>query len=115
MIAWLAPAYQEHGWSGAASGGLLAIMALSQALAALLLHEMTGSFLTGWLLHLACISVVVVMYRRVEPASYARAMGLNESAGASSCTAATDRRSAHTSEFGLGGTFPRHAHCRNAE
>lgn len=172
VIAWLAPAYQEHGWTGAASGGLLAIMALCQALAALLLpvlagrnedrrpwlwltlamqaagfaglaaapeaapllwavllgaglggcfalsmivaldhladpaqagalsalmqgggfliaaippwivavlHDMTGSFLAGWLLHLACISVVVVMYRRVQPASYARAMGLPES------------------------------------
>lgn len=172
VIAWLAPAYQEHGWTGAASGGLLAIMALCQALSALLLpvlagrsedrrpwlwltlamqaagfaglaaapgampllwaallgaglggcfalsmivaldhladpaqagalsalmqgggfliaaippwivavlHDMTGSFLAGWLLHLACISVVVVLYRRVEPTGYARAMGLPES------------------------------------
>ncbi len=36
IVAWLAPAYQEAGWSGAASGGLMAIMAASQAVAALL-------------------------------------------------------------------------------
>lgn len=36
-IAWLAPFYQERGWSTPASGGLLAAMALSQAGAALLL------------------------------------------------------------------------------
>lgn len=37
VVAWLSPSYQEHGWTGAASGRLLAIMALSQAGAALLL------------------------------------------------------------------------------
>jgi CP family cyanate transporter-like MFS transporter len=36
-VAWLAPFYQEHGWSAAAGGSLLAIMALCQAVAALLL------------------------------------------------------------------------------
>ncbi|WP_293865415.1 MULTISPECIES: cyanate transporter [unclassified Sphingomonas] len=36
IIAWLPPFYQERGWSAAASGGLLALMALSQATAALL-------------------------------------------------------------------------------
>jgi len=37
VVAWLAPFYREHGWSTAASGSLLAIIALFQALAALLL------------------------------------------------------------------------------
>ncbi|MEX5745282.1 cyanate transporter [Massilia sp. X63] len=37
VVAWLAPAYQEQGWSAPASAGLLAVLAGSQALAALLL------------------------------------------------------------------------------
>lgn len=37
VVAWLAPAYQELGWSAGASGGLLAVLAVSQALAALTL------------------------------------------------------------------------------
>jgi CP family cyanate transporter-like MFS transporter len=37
VVAWLAPAYQEQGWSPPASAGLLAILAVSQAFAALTL------------------------------------------------------------------------------
>lgn len=37
IVAWLAPSYQERGWSGPESGGLLAVLALCQALAALVL------------------------------------------------------------------------------
>ena len=37
VVAWLAPFYREHGWSAAASGSLLAILAVSQATSALLL------------------------------------------------------------------------------
>ncbi|WP_019170948.1 cyanate transporter [Pseudaminobacter salicylatoxidans] len=36
VVAWLAPAYQSHGWNSSASGGLLAIMAVCQAVSALL-------------------------------------------------------------------------------
>lgn len=36
VVAWLSPFYQEHGWTAAASGRLLAAMAASQAVAALL-------------------------------------------------------------------------------
>jgi len=167
VVAWLAPFYRELGWSAAASGSLLAIMALCQALSALLLpilagksadrrpwlwltlamqaigfaaltlwpeaapiawaillgaglggcfalslivalehlsdpaqagalsalmqgggflisalppwivavlHESTGGFRVGWLLHLSCIAVVSALYWRVAPASYAGAM-----------------------------------------
>lgn len=166
VVAWLAPFYQAHGWSPAASGGLLAIMAVAQALAALLLpvlarsrdlrpwlwltlvmqaagfaalalrpdaaplasaivlgaglggcfalsmivaldhlpdpaeagtlsalmqgggflitalppwivavlHDLTGSFVAGWLLHLASTVIVALLYWRVTPASYAGAM-----------------------------------------
>lgn len=166
-VAWLAPSYQEHGWTSAASGSLLAIMAVSQALAALLLpfiagrgedrrpwlwltlamqaagfaalafrpeaapvlwvallgaglggcfslsmtvaldhlsdpaeagalsalmqgggfliaaippwivallHDLTGAFLAGWLLHLACVSAAAALTFRLAPQSYARAM-----------------------------------------
>jgi CP family cyanate transporter-like MFS transporter len=167
VVAWLAPSYQEHGWSGTASGSLLAIMAVSQAFSALLLpafagrsgdrrpwlwltlvmqvagfagmafrpeaaplvwvvllgaglggcfslsmivaldhladparagalsalmqgggfliaaippwivavlHDLTGSFLAGWLLHLACVAVVAVLFWQLAPQSYASAM-----------------------------------------
>ncbi|MCU4639487.1 cyanate transporter [Acinetobacter courvalinii] len=37
IVAWLAPAYQELGWSATASGNLMALLTLSQAAAALLL------------------------------------------------------------------------------
>ena len=166
-VAWLAPVYRELGWSAAASGSLLAVMAVAQALAALLLpvlagrrpdrrpwlwltlamqaagfaalalrpeaaplvwaallgaglggcfslsmivaldhqadparagalsalmqgggfliaamapwvvailHDATGGFVAGWLLHLACIAVVAVLFWRVHPRSYERAM-----------------------------------------
>lgn len=167
VVAWLAPFYQEHGWNAASSGGLLAIMAISQALAALclpmlarsrdqrpwlwltllmqaagfamlafrpeaapiasaivlgaglggcfalsmivaldhlpdpaeagalsalmqgggflitalppwivaVLHEATGSFAAGWILHVASVALVAVLYGRVTPASYAGALG----------------------------------------
>lgn len=168
VVAWLAPFYRERGWSPTASGSLLAVLAVSQALAALLLpvlarqhqdrrpwlwftlalqaigfsglvwwpdtaatiwavvlgaglggcfalsmivaldhlpdptqagalsafmqgggfllaamppwivaalREGTGGFTAGWLLHLGCVAVVTVLYWRVVPAGYARAMG----------------------------------------
>ncbi|TPI14005.1 CynX/NimT family MFS transporter [Mesorhizobium sp. B4-1-3] len=168
-VAWLAPYYQEQGWTSASSGGLLAVMAVGQALSALLLpalagkrpdrrpwlwltlamqaagfaglllqpetvpfvlalllgaglggsfsltmivalehlpdpaeagalsammqgggfliaaippwivavlHDMTGGFHAGWLLHLACIAVVTVLTFRLAPDSYGQAMRL---------------------------------------
>ena len=41
-VAWLAPYYQEIGWTTAASGGLLAILAASQAAAALAIPAMAA-------------------------------------------------------------------------
>ncbi len=167
-VAWLAPFYREYGWSAAASGTLMAVMAIFQALAALFLpmlarsndlrrwlwltlamqafgfaalafwpeaspvlwaailgaglggcfslsmivaldhlpdpaeagalsalmqgggflitalppwivaalHDATGGFTAGWLLHLACAIVVAGLYWRVSPAGYARAMNV---------------------------------------
>jgi len=168
-VAWLAPYYQEHGWTSGASGGLLAVMAVGQALTALLLpalagrsadrrpwlwltlamqaagfaglilrpeaapfvlalllgaglggsfsltmivalehlpdaaeagalsammqgggfliaaippwivavlHDLTGSFHAGWLMHLVCIAIVTVLTFRLAPRSYERAMKL---------------------------------------
>lgn len=37
VVAWLAPFYQSHGWSAAASGSLLALLSVAQAAMALLL------------------------------------------------------------------------------
>lgn len=166
-VAWLSPAYRELGWSAAASAGLLAVMAVAQAVAALglpvlargsadrrpylwtalamqaagfagiafapeqsphlfvvllgaglggcfalslvvaldhapdparagalaalmqgggfliaaippwivaYLHQATGGFLAGWLMHLACVAVVGVLIARLSPASYARSL-----------------------------------------
>lgn len=171
VVAWLAPFYREHGWSAAASGSLLAVMALCQAVAALvlpvvarkqadrrpwlwftlalqavgfaalalwpgaapilwaallgaglggcfalslivaldhladpaqagalsalmqgggfllaalppwivaLLRDATGGFMAGWLMHLAFVAVVTVLYWRVAPASYDDAMRLTQ-------------------------------------
>lgn len=37
VVAWLAPSFQDHGWSSGQSGKLLALLALSQAASALIL------------------------------------------------------------------------------
>lgn len=167
VVAWLAPFYQEHGWRATTSGGLLALLTVCQALAALVLpmlarkhedrrpwlwltlvmqaagfaglaffpdgvpvlwvallgaglggcfalslivaldhlpdpvragmlsafvqgggfliaaiapwvvaalHEASGAFQAGWLLHLACVGLVAALYRVVAPASYATSM-----------------------------------------
>jgi len=51
IIAWLAPFYQERGWNASASGGLLAVMALSQGIAALAFPVLArrGCDRRGWL------------------------------------------------------------------
>ncbi|MGN6538969.1 MAG: MFS transporter, partial [Mesorhizobium sp.] len=54
-------------------GGGFLITALPPWIVAAL-HEATGSFVAGWLLHLGSAIVVAVLYWRVSPASYARAM-----------------------------------------
>lgn len=41
-VAWLAPSYQAQGWSGPASGSLLAVMAVSQAASALFFPMLIG-------------------------------------------------------------------------
>ncbi len=169
MIAWLAPFYQAQGWTSADSSGLVAVMAICQAFAALglpilarrnvdrrrwlwltivfqivgflglatlpdlapgvwvglcgaglggsfalaivtaldhlphpeqagalaalmqgggfliaavgpyavaLLHDWTGGFSAGWLLHLGCVLVTALLYLRFDPRSYPRAMPL---------------------------------------
>jgi CP family cyanate transporter-like MFS transporter len=42
VVAWLAPSYQELGWTGPASGALLAALALCQAVSALLMPIVAG-------------------------------------------------------------------------
>lgn len=43
LVAWLAPFYQQHGWSVARSASLVAVMAVAQAAAALLLPTLAAS------------------------------------------------------------------------
>ena len=169
MIAWLAPYYQEQGWSDAQSGGLISIMAISQGVGAIVLpllargrpdrrpwlwativmqatgfaglafapsalplfwpaicgvglagsfalclivaldhlpkpeqagplaalmqgggfliasippfilarlHDWTGSFAGGWIMHLGWIAAAAVLVLRFDPAGYGAAMGL---------------------------------------
>ncbi|MBC2770530.1 cyanate transporter [Pusillimonas minor] len=40
------------------------------------LHESTGGFSAGWVMHLGCAVVVAILYWRVSPASYARGMNM---------------------------------------
>lgn len=54
-------------------GGGFLIAAMPPWIVAVL-HDMTGSFLAGWMLHLACVVIVIVLYWRVTPGSYATAM-----------------------------------------
>lgn len=58
VVVWLAPYYQQFGWSASASGSLLAVMAICQAAAALVLPALvhrTGSDHRPWLwLTLGC-------------------------------------------------------------
>lgn len=43
VVAWLPPFYRELGWTAVASGGLLACLAIAQAVAALLLPALAGA------------------------------------------------------------------------
>lgn len=53
-------------------GGFL--LASLPPLAVAYLHDFTGSFLAGWLLHLCAIAIVTALYFSVSPQSYAPAM-----------------------------------------
>ncbi len=171
MVAWLAPYYQAQGWGIAESGGLVAVMAISQAVSALampmlarrridrrpwlvtslamqavgfaglaflpaaapafwvavcgaglgggfslaivaaldhlpraeqagpltalmqgggfliaalaplataLLHDWSGSFASGWMMHLVCVAITFLLYMRLDPARYGEAISLPE-------------------------------------
>lgn len=54
-------------------GGGFLIAAIAPWVVAVL-HDATGSFVAGWVLHLACVAVVTVLYWRASPASYVAAM-----------------------------------------
>lgn len=56
-------------------GGGFLITALPPWIVAML-HDLTGSFMAGWLLHLASVAVVVVLNWRMNPGSYAAVMSL---------------------------------------
>lgn len=56
-------------------GGGFLIAALAP-LATAWLHQWSGGFAAGWLMHLACIAITAFLYLRFDPAGYARAMNL---------------------------------------
>ncbi|MDH4992345.1 cyanate transporter [Aquamicrobium lusatiense] len=56
-------------------GGGFLLAALPPWIVAIL-HNLTGGFTAGWMLHLCCAVVVAGLYWRIAPAGYARAMEL---------------------------------------
>lgn len=69
----------DPGEAGALSalmqGGGFLLAALPPWLVAIL-HDLTGGFTAGWILHMCCAVVVASLYWRMTPTGYARAMGL---------------------------------------
>jgi CP family cyanate transporter-like MFS transporter len=64
---------QAGALSALMQGGGFLIAAIPPWIIAVL-HDITGSFLAGWVLHLICIAVVTVLYWRVDPRGYEQAM-----------------------------------------
>lgn len=56
-------------------GGGFLLAALPPWIVAVL-HQLTGDFTAGWMLHLCCVIIVTVLYWRVTPSGYAEAMSL---------------------------------------
>jgi CP family cyanate transporter-like MFS transporter len=54
-------------------GGGFLIAAMPPWIVAIL-HDLTGGFMAGWMLHLLCAAIVAILYLRVSPASYGRLM-----------------------------------------
>ena len=71
---------QAGALSALMQGGGFLIAALPPWIVAVL-HDVTGSFLAGWVLHLACVVVVMALYRQVSPDSYAMAMSASPDRG----------------------------------
>ncbi|WP_036594872.1 cyanate transporter [Ottowia thiooxydans] len=66
---------QAGALSALMQGGGFLIAAILPWIVAVL-HEYTGSFVVGWLLHLGCVAVAIALVRRLTPASYAKSMGV---------------------------------------
>ncbi|WP_274626253.1 cyanate transporter [Arvimicrobium flavum] len=58
------------------------VIAATAPLATALLQGWSGSFATGWIMHLAWVAVTVALYMRFDPAGYARVMGVPATSGA---------------------------------
>ena len=54
-------------------GGGFLIAAMPPWIVAVL-HDLTDSFLAGWIMHLACVAVVAILTVRLAPKSYALAL-----------------------------------------
>lgn len=64
-------------------GGGFLIAAIPPWIVALL-HDLSGHFVAGWLLHLGCIAIVAGLTARLVPHGYARAMGASQADAAQS-------------------------------
>lgn len=61
-------------------GGFLIAALAPFAVAAL--RAATGGFAAGWAMHLACVAIACLLYRRLDPARYARVMAAEPGAAA---------------------------------
>ncbi|MBH1966164.1 MAG: cyanate transporter [Comamonadaceae bacterium] len=66
---------QAGALSALMQGGGFLIAAIPPWIVAVL-HDYTGGFFAGWLLHLGCVGVAIVLVRRLTPESYAISMAM---------------------------------------
>jgi CP family cyanate transporter-like MFS transporter len=86
----LPDAAQAGTLSALMQGGGFLIAAMPPWIVAVL-HDLTGSFLAGWILHLFSIAIVIALYWRISPRSYVTVMNPTPSAPRSkdeTCTVA---------------------------
>jgi CP family cyanate transporter-like MFS transporter len=69
----LADAAEAGALSALMQGGGFLLAALPPWIVAAL-HDRTGGFVAGWLLHLGCIAIAAMLIARLAPGGYARAM-----------------------------------------
>ncbi|MET4574951.1 cyanate transporter [Ottowia thiooxydans] len=68
---------QAGALSALMQGGGFLIAAIPPWIVAVL-HDYAGGFLAGWLLHLSCVGVAIVLVSRLRPASYAKSMAMTD-------------------------------------
>ncbi|AQV96219.1 cyanate transporter [Cupriavidus necator] len=89
LVAWLAPFYQSHGWSAPASGSLVALMAVAQAAAALLLPALAARSLDrrAWMALALALQVAGFAGFALWPDAAPQAWAVTGGAGLGGCFA----------------------------